>query len=244
MQNAECRMNAAGWLVLLMSSVLSFSCDHSTNTAALRPTVPAGTCVVRGVVKFSGPRPEVKVIGGSCCPGSPPVMSESLVVNADGSLKNVVVFIKDGPNLAMPALKDQVLTQKDCQYVPHVLAMQTGQNLIVSNHDPTTHNVLIQSDKNPGQNLEEQPATNHTVHFDQPDLVRFACSVHPWMSANVYVFDHPCFAVTGDDGRFEIPHLPAGTYTLVAWQEELGTQEMTVTVSGDKPAEVNFDYHP
>jgi hypothetical protein len=125
--------------------------------------------------------------------------------------------------------------------VPHVLAIRTGQNLVVTNHDPTLHNVLITADANPGDNLEETQGATHTVHFDRPDLIRFKCSVHAWMTAYAYVFDHPCFAVTGDDGKFEIPHLPAGTYTLVAWQEKLGTREMQVTV-GDKPSDVTIEY--
>lgn len=153
------------------------------------------------------------------------------------------MFIKDGPDVDFGALQDKILTQKNCQYVPHVLAMQTSQNLVVTSHDPTTHNVHIESELNPSQNFSEMQGSSHGVRFEKPELVKFKCDVHPWMTAYVYVFDHPFFRVTGDDGRFEIDRLPAGTYTLVAWQEKLEPQEMRVTVSADKRLEVTFEYH-
>jgi plastocyanin len=230
--------------LLLIALVLMTGCDQSASAPAVRPTVPAGTCVVRGVVRFAGPAPVAKIIGGDCCPGSTPVVDESLVVGSDGALKNVVVFIKSGPNIAVPGLKDKVLAQKNCRYEPHVLAILTGQNLVVTSHDATLHNVHVEPENSAQQNFSQTLDATRSVHFDQPELVRFKCDVHPWMTAYVQVFDHPCFAVTGDDGRFEIGNLPAGTYTLVAWQEKLLTQEMSVTVTADKPVEVKFEYRP
>jgi plastocyanin len=218
------------------------SCDRQADVAAPRPTVAAGTGVVRGVVRFIGTAPVPKVIGGECCPGSSPVLDESLAVNADGVMKNIVVFIKDGPNIAGPPASDALLTQRNCQYEPHVLAIRTGQNLVVTSHDATLHNVHVEANVNPAQNFSEAEGATHTVTFQQPELVRIKCDVHAWMTAYAYVFDHPCFAVTGEDGKFEIPHLPAGTYTLVAWQEKLGTQQMSVTVTADKSTEVNIEY--
>jgi plastocyanin len=229
-------------LSLLLCMMLTLSCDRQADVTAPRPTVAAGTGVVRGVVEFIGTAPVQKVIVGECCPGSSPVLDESLVVNPDGSMKNIVVFIKDGPNIAGPPATDALLTQRNCQYEPHVLAIRTGQNLVVTSHDATLHNVHIEGEANPSQNFSETEGATHTVNFSQPELVRFKCDVHAWMTAYVYVFDQPCFAVTGDDGKFEIPHLSAGTYTLVAWQEKLGTRDMKVTVAADKPAEVKFEY--
>jgi hypothetical protein len=230
-------------VVIFSILVLLLGCDRGAEVAAPVAAVRAGTCMIRGVVRFVGTAPAPKVIGGECCPGVPPVMDESLSVNPGGTLKNVVVFIKDGPKLDLPLPQDAVLAQRGCQYVPHVLALKTGQNLVVTSHDPTLHNVHVEADLNPSENFSETQGQSHSLKFDQPELVKFKCDVHPWMTAYAYVFDHPCFAVTGNDGKFEIEHLPPGTYTLVAWQEELQKQEMQVTVSADKPAEVTVEYH-
>jgi hypothetical protein len=43
------------------------------------------------------------------------------------------------------------------------------------------------------------------------------CNIHPWMSARVGVFNHPYFAVTDEDGNFDLPLAPAGKFRLVVW---------------------------
>ena len=75
--------------------------------------------------------------------------------------------------------------------------------------------------------------------FDQPEIgVPFKCDVHGWMNAYANVVAHPFFAVTDDAGGFEIKGLPAGTYTLEFWHEQLGTQTQSVTVDAAAPAKV------
>ena len=41
-------------------------------------------------------------------------------------------------------------------------------------------------------------------------MVPFKCDVHGWMNAYVGVLDHPYFAVTDDDGKFELKDAAAG----------------------------------
>jgi hypothetical protein len=74
-------------------------------------------------------------------------------------------------------------------------------------------------------------------------MVPFKCDVHPWMIAYVGVVEHPYFAVTGGGGRFELKDLPAGTYTLEAWHEQLGTRtaEVTIAPKETKSIEVAFE---
>ena len=42
------------------------------------------------------------------------------------------------------------------------------------------------------------------------------------MSAFILVFAHRYFATTDDDGRYRIPEVPAGTYTVAVWNEGVG----------------------
>jgi hypothetical protein len=82
-----------------------------------------------------------------------------------------------------------------------------------------------------------------TKKFDKPEMpVKIKCEVHPWMSAYVGVFDHPFFAVTADDGNFEIKDLPPGEYTVVAWHEKFGERTTKVKVADAQAGEIAFDY--
>jgi hypothetical protein len=61
-------------------------------------------------------------------------------------------------------------------------------------------------------------------------FIQFKCDVHPWEYAYVAVLDHSFFAVTGTDGTFELPPLPAGRYTLEAVHLKAGTSTQRVTI--------------
>ena len=52
--------------------------------------------------------------------------------------------------------------------------------------------------------------------------IAISCNIHPWMKGYMCVFDHPYFAVTDDDGNFEIKNVPAGKLQMVIWQEDMG----------------------
>ena len=79
--------------------------------------------------------------------------------------------------------------------------------------------------------------------FTAPEvMVPFQCDVHSWMNAYVGVLEHPYFAVTSDDGKFDISSLPPGDYVVEAWHEELGTQTQNITVGEGATAELNFTF--
>jgi hypothetical protein len=73
-------------------------------------------------------------------------------------------------------------------------------------------------------------------------MVPFRCDVHGWMNAYAGIVAHPYFAVSKPDGTFEIKGLPAGTYTVEAWHERLGTQTTKVTVDGKAGATASFAF--
>ena len=105
----------------------------------------AGT--VSGKVKFAGRAPKPKPIDMSAEPSCvqdhlTPVTSETVVTGPNDALANVVVYISEGAN-DQDQVPAQAVTfqQKGCQYVPHVVALHTGQELKILNSDQTTHNV-------------------------------------------------------------------------------------------------------
>jgi hypothetical protein len=73
-------------------------------------------------------------------------------------------------------------------------------------------------------------------------MVPFKCDVHGWMNAYVGVLDHPYFAVTKEDGSFELKGLPPGTYTIEAWHERLGATTQSVTLAAKESKEISFSF--
>src|SRR5262245_6602835 len=95
-----------------------------------------------------------------------------------------------------------------------------------------------------GQQNEKAPTVTKT--FDKPEIgLSFRCDVHGWMRAYANVVTHPFFAVTKEDGSFEIKGLKTGTYTIEAWHEQLGTQTRMVTIADGAPAATaDFSFKP
>lgn len=156
-------------------------------------------------------------------------------------MSNVVVYLEDGPNVASK-MEPVLLDQQYCRYTPHVVAVRTGQTLKVKSSDPTLHNAHSDKGTNKPFNLSFADAgQTKELSFTQPEVaIRVRCDVHQWMSAYVAVFDHPFFAVTGEDGAFELKGVPAGTYTLVAWHERYGQKKQPVTVGADGTVTATF----
>jgi len=117
-----------------------------------------------------------------------------------------------------------VMDQVPMGYRPHAAALRVGDSLVVKNTSPIFHSLVWSSDNN-GDGNRAMPKDTE-VRFDKLKLERvpipFSCAPHPWEKAFVRVFDHPYFALTGPDGRFEIPLAPAGKLRLAVWQETLG----------------------
>ncbi|MBV8130776.1 MAG: hypothetical protein JO114_24260 [Planctomycetaceae bacterium] len=115
------------------------------------------------------------------------------------------------------------LDQKNCEFLPYVLAIHQDQTLVIKSSDPVNHNVRYAAFANSPFNQIMAPKGEIEVKLvaeRRPIVV--ACDIHSWMKAYIMVFDHPFFAVTGADGAFEIKGVPAGEQNLVLWQERVG----------------------
>ena len=112
------------------------------------------------------------------------------------------------------------------------------------NSDQTLHNVHTYKGTSTLFNQAQVPGTAkiEKKFTDNGAMLKFKCDVHQWMTGYVWVQNNPYFAVTGDDGSFEIKDVPAGKYTVEAWQEKLGTKTVEVTVAAAAPAEAKFSF--
>ncbi len=222
--------------------------DTSLREAHIDPSTAAS---VTGKVLFSGTAPKPVKLDLSANPTcqrqhSKPVYSESVVLNKNGTLRNTLVWVKSGlPQVhwtapAIPVALDQV----GCVYQPHVVALMVGQTLEVANSDPLNHNVHAESSANEPFNVLEPPrAEKINRTFARPEqMIPITCGVHQWMRAYVSVVEHPFFAVTGENGTFELKGLPPGKYVIEAVHERFGRTEKLLSLTAHESAAVDFTY--
>jgi plastocyanin len=212
------------------------------------PVDPATAGSITGRISFAGTPPAptpIKMGSDPYCEKQGAAVTETIVVGADGGLRNVFVYVKDGlDNLRFPVpATPVVLDQKACRYVPHVFGVQVGQPIEIVNSDPTLHNIHALAQTNREFNMGQPMPGKDTHTFSTREvMVTFKCDVHRWMNAYAGVLDHPFYAVTADAGRFELKGLPPGTYTIEAWHETLGTQTQTVTIGEKETKDVPFSF--
>jgi len=222
----------------------------SGRPAKAKPVDVSKASTVSGRVLLDGPAPANGKIQMSADPfciraNEGGATFESFVVD-NGGLGNVFVYIKDGLGdywVDVPS-EPVKLDQNGCRYRPHVVGVRAGQPLDISNGDDTLHNVhalaKVNSDFNFGQPIKGK--TDRKT-FDLPEvMVTIKCDVHSWMNAYVGVVNHPYFAVTASEGRFTLKDVPAGSYTIEAWHEKLGTQTQTVTIGEKESKDVSFTF--
>jgi hypothetical protein len=226
----------------------------SAGSPAAAPAAPTDTAdgpgVIVGAAQFEGtappPRPVPMDSDPLCKPEPGADTSERLLVGPGNGLRNVFVYVKEGLGARTYAVPTTpvALDQKGCRYVQHVFGVQVGQTVNVSNSDPALHNVHAIPKVNREFNFSQSPKVPPAPRvFTAPEvMVSFRCDVHGWMNAFAGVVPHPFFAVTGEDGSFEIKGLPPGTYTIEAWHEQLGTQTQSVVVDGKAPAKVSLSF--
>ena len=204
----------------------------------------AGRVAIEGTVPAN---PPIDLAADPYCASQNPggARAETFVVT-NGGLDNVFVYVKDGlGDYGFDVPTEPVkLDQLGCQYRPHVLGVRVGQKLVIGNSDDTLHNVhsmgKANGEWNKGQALKNMSDTK--VFKTREVMVPFKCDVHNWMHAYVGVIEHPYFAVTHDGGTFELKNLPAGTYTVEAWHEKLGTETQTVTLDENESKQVTFTF--
>ena len=207
---------------------------------------------IKGTIHYTGAKPAPKRIDMSEDPAcfeanhGKRVFEESLLIGHGNTLANAFVYIEkglEGKNFAVPQTP-VVIDQRGCWFHPRVIGLQTNQPFQVVNSDPITHNIHPMAHLNREWNHSQGPGDSPLNRkFAKPEImIPVKCNIHSWMHAYIGVLDHPYFAVSKEDGAFDIPNLPPGTYTLAVWHEKLGTLEQQITINPGQDAVVDFTY--
>jgi hypothetical protein len=219
---------------------------------------------IKGRIVWAGDIPAPKPIEGvkshqdkKACEAKGEVVSEELVINKENKgLRWVFVWLipEEGKKLPIhPSLeeikeKEVVVDQPCCQFEPRGVGLRQGQTLVVKNSAPVAHNVNWTGGvKNPGNNLiipaKGDPIKVANLVADRFPI-RLACNIHGWMTGWVRVFDHPYFAITDAEGKFEIKNAPAGKHRLMIWHETgylggvAGAKGQPIEIKKDSPTDL------
>ncbi len=162
-------------------------------------------------------------------------------VKGISGLENTVIYVEDAPGEAAPGVR-YAIDQKDKVFLPFVLPVPAGEEVVFVNSDPILHNVHSYTGKDtifnwgmPLQGFEMKK------RFEDPGDVLVLCDVHPEMEAWVKVVPTGYYTMAGADGTFVLEGVPAGEYTVTAWHPRAKKpQSLTVSIPANGVAQAEF----
>jgi hypothetical protein len=214
--------------------------------AALLVTLPAAAeytstevtngGTIKGKITYNGKPPAAKKIEIAKDPTVCGTSREdnTFVVAPDGGVKDVVVFLSDiKSGKKMDTSLKPVLDQKNCRYQPQIQVVPVHSTLQVKSSDPILHNVhsFLNGSTVINFAVPPQPGLVLTKRLDRPGGEQLKCDVHNFMTGAIFVAENPYYALTGDDGTYEIKDVPPGTYNVATWHQAAGPLSASVTVS-------------
>jgi len=170
-------------------------------------------------------------------------LEDLLVSERTHGVENVIVALVDVPESATPTGEPErlVLDNRDCGFAPHVSVVTVGSTIVAANRDPLLHTVHYYGALRANLSLPRRGMRRPEI-AGEPGMIAIKCDVHGWMQAYIRVDAHPFHAVTGPEGRFRIPNIPAGEYTVELWHERLGTRRRTVRIEVGKTTMLEAEY--
>lgn len=246
---------------VVLLSVANVSCGKVTESpVALRSAkplveVPSGNSISGRVVLIGGtPSDLAKVIdvgGNPLCSQHGEIVDPKWKVSRDGGFADVVVSVRNGSMARNIATSEVLMDQKNCLFVPNLLAIQAGQSVRFRNSDMTFHNVRVVKHQL-GSELQGKSIENfaqasmggeNSRVFYEPGIYRVECDVHRWMRGWISVVESIHFAVSDADGKFQISRvLPDGQYVLEAWHAQFPTPLVQTVQVKSGVASANFEF--
>lgn len=142
---------------------------------------------------------------------------------------DAVVYLEDAPakiekKLAKKARKAKLhIVQQKLAFTPRVLAVATGDTVEIQNLDRVYHNTFSVSPAKRFDLGKYAPGFVTPVVFENAGVVNLHCDIHPSEAGFVVAVPNHIFTRPDSLGRFELPKLPLGSYTLKVWHPRMGT---------------------
>jgi hypothetical protein len=108
--------------------------------------------------------------------------------------------------------------QRDRQFAPQLLVVQTGTAVSFPNFDTVRHHVYSFSPIKVIDIKLYSGTPAEPIVFDKPGVAALGCNIHDRMSAHIVVVDTPTFARTDAKGQASFD-LPPGEHVAKAWHD-------------------------
>lgn len=193
---------------------------------------PARTGTLAGRVTWAGPPPVAEDFLFGVPAGNGDFQTRMMpnpnrpAVAADGAVAGAVVFLRGVDTAAarpwdLPPVRvelaDRQIVVRQGDRAGRVGFVRRGDRVEMASAEPVFH-VLRGRGAAFFSLAFPDPGRPLTRTFDTPGRVEMSSGAGQyWASADLFVTDHPYFAVTGDDGRFSFEQVPAGPVEVVAW---------------------------
>jgi plastocyanin len=151
---------------------------------------------------------------------------------------HTVVYLEG--ELPAAAAVTKKMQQENRAFGPDLLVLPAGSSVSFPNMDPIFHNVFSLSRAKSFDLGNYSKGQTRTVTFAKPGIVLVNCRLHTNMSAVVVITPNRFYASPDENGRFDIPEIPPGRYTVTAWHKAAGFLRKEVTVDNRAPASVDF----
>lgn len=155
----------------------------------------------------------------------------------------VVVYIEGiTEKQAAPAtsLSPAEIQQIDRHFMPDLVVIPAGSTVSFPNMDPIFHNIYSLSKAKSFDLGAYDKGETRRVTFPRPGIVEIYCHLHPNMQATVVVTPSRYYARPDRTGHYQIPNVPPGHYTLVAWHKAAGFFRRSIDVEAGQSTTADF----
>ena len=253
-------------LVVLIALVPALLFSAPPRSYRYRTTKVTDGSTISGRVVFEGAAPKIMIPVNKdvkvCCKADKKERpSARIQVGEKGGVKHAVVYLTEVKK-GKPFPKEEVLlNQKGCTFEPHISFVQMRKKIKIANGDPVLHNVHAYLGGRDVFNLALPSGTPPVAQaMRKAGVVELKCDAgHDWMSAYIFVVQHPYYVVTDEKGNFKIDNVPPGKYTLRVWHERWDTLpksntskktdggvqlDVPVTVTAKSTQKIDFSLKP
>jgi tetratricopeptide (TPR) repeat protein len=171
-------------------------------------------------------------------------------VGKGGELKNTLIAIK-GITKGKPFPdKVQKFNIDRCRSDKYIIGINNGEDILVENTDPIVHEIATYEIRSPHiqqkSNRQVLPKTSQirSAFIDhRASEFTIKCNLHPFLQTRGFMVDNPYYAITDDNGAFNIPDIPPGTYEVIAWHPLIPTLSGTITIKENEDTKLNFEFN-